>query len=451
MKILFLSANRLSVPYPVYPIGLDFLSGVLEKKHTVEIIDTAWTSEQEIASAIQSLDPDLVGISIRNIDNSDLVETRDFLDDYRSLADLVRKSTRSPLVLGGSGFTIAPEALMESLDADYGIIGEGERLLPLADELESGGNVGDLNLPGMMVRGKPRPETPEPWHGPIVQNFRKERGIADHYLRRGGMLNLQTKRGCPYSCIYCTYPLIEGNTVRCFDPTKVGRTARKLQDAGAAFIFVTDAVFNSDSNHAVETARAIKKAGLTIPWGAYFAPVKTRDDFWSVMAECGLTHVEFGTESLSNAMLKTYRKPFDAVTALESHRRAVDAGLNVAHFFLLGGPGENEKTLDETFLNAEKLNKSGCFFFCGIRIYPGTELCSIAKKQGQISEDTNPLNPVFYSPPELQESRLLEIMEDRARGRSGWIAGSGGARMAKVLSKMYDLGHTGPLWEKLIR
>ena len=106
------------------------------------------------------------------------------------------------------------------------------------------------------------------------------------------------------------------------------------------------------------------------------------------MADAGLTHVEFGTDSLSNAVLASYRKPFRDQRVFQVHREAIDAGLYVAHYFLLGGVGENKRTLAETLDKADTLEKSALFFFCGMRIYPGTELYRIALKEGQIQAES---------------------------------------------------------------
>jgi len=81
------------------------------------------------------------------------------------------------------------------------------------------------------------------------------------------------------------------------------------------------------------------------------------------MADAGLSHVEFGTESLSANMLKTYKKPFGTKHIFNAHKAAIEAGLFVAHYFLLGGPGEDEDSLNETLSNIAMLNRSVLFFF----------------------------------------------------------------------------------------
>ncbi len=231
------------------------------------------------------------------------------------------------------------------------------------------------------------------------------------------MLNLQAKRGCSFSCIYCPYPHIEGKRHRLQPPDEVAATALRLQEAGARYIFITDSAFNFDVRYSLAVARALKTAGLRIPWGGFFVPVKLPDDYFSIMADCGLQHVEFGTESLSPAMLKSYRKPFRPRDVLTAHRQARDAGIHTAHYFLLGGPGESTKTVLKSLGAIEDLDKAALFFFIGIRIYPWTRLYDIACAEGKITAETDLLQPVFYEPNRIGIEAIQVLVTQRAAGR----------------------------------
>jgi len=214
---------------------------------------------------------------------------------------------------------------------------------------------------------------------------------------------------------------------------------------------VTDSVFNADYAHSIAVAEAFKKSGVSIPWGAFFAPLKHPDDYFRMLADAGLTHVEFGTDSLSNAVLTSYRKPFRAQQVFEIHQSAIDAGLYVAHYFLIGGPGENPDTLQETLSGIDRLEKSALFFFCGMRIYPGTELYDIALSEGQIAESRSILEPVFYRSAFIDSREIERQVKKQARGRINWVMGAGGEDTVRIISEMYQRGYCGPMWEYLIR
>ncbi|RJR28847.1 MAG: radical SAM protein [Desulfobacteraceae bacterium] len=449
MKVLLVSANTHKEPYPVYPLGLDYVAGSICEAHEVRIADMNEPGGVEsLVGKIREFSPDVIGLSLRNIDNTDVENPMGFMGPYRELTRIIRGHSDGLLVLGGSAFTIHPGPFMNELKADYGILGEGERLSLLLDAIQNREDAAEI--PGVVLPGLLKP-LPGAWENGFPRDFRKERFHVEFYLKRGGMLNLQTKRGCGYSCIYCTYPSIEGRTRRFVSPESVVETALRLQAAGARYFFITDSVFNSDFEHNIAVAEAFRKAGVSVPWGGYFMPIDAPPDYFRLMAEAGLTHVEFGTESLCDTVLASYRKPFKANEVFSAHQGAVDAGLHVAHFFLLGGPGESGSTLDETLKGAERLTNSALFFFCGMRIYPNTKLFDLAVEEGQISETADLLEPVFYRPPHIDPGEILRRVKSRGKGRINWVTGTGGRRIANTMERMYQRGHSGPLWEHLIR
>jgi len=449
MKVLLVSANRLKAPYAVYPLGLDYVARAIQDRHTVRVVDLNTAGDGlALEAAIRETSPDLVGLSIRNIDNTDTLDPRGFTGQYRDLVTLIRSLTAAPIVLGGSGFTIFPAELMALLKADFGIVGEGERLADLLAALENGTD--PAGLPGVVLPGQ-RAALPKPLDthaGRTVNHFPP---VTAYYVRRGGMLNLQTKRGCPFRCIYCTYPHIEGRTMRLIPPEDVATTALGLQEAGARFLFITDSAFNADYTHSRAVADAFREAGLTIPWGAFFAPTRPPDGYFDHLARAGLSHVEFGTEAMADVVLENYRKPFRVDDIRTAHGAAQAAGIHCAHYLLLGGPGETAATLAETLSNIDKLRNTVVFFFCGMRIYPHTALYRLAVAEGMISEGQDLLEPVFYRSGALDETAILEAVQRRADGRVNWVFGAGGDEIEKILARLHRRGLVGPLWELLVR
>ena len=447
-KVLLISANRMKKPYPVYPLGLDYVAGALHPRYQTKILDmNHCPSLGLLGDRVREYEPDYIGFSIRNIDNTDLMNPRGFLSDYQEMIGVVRSHSKAPLILGGSGYTVFPIEFFRALGADYGIAGEGERLSLLLDALEQKEDA--ASMPGVIT-----PETLSvrylPWKGELKRVFDPDAEYAKFYISYGGMMNLQTKRGCPFRCSYCTYPHIEGGKMRLLDPWEVADQALRLQEAGARYIFVTDSAFNASFEHSLQVARAFKNRGVHIPWGGFFAPTAPPEGYFRELAEAGLTHVEFGTESLCDTMLSNLRKPFAAADVFEAHRQAQAAGLHIAHYFLLGGPGENRETLRETLEGIDRLNRAVFFFFCGIRIYPHTVLYETAVREGQIQASQNLLAPVFYRSPYLSGPEIIRTVEAHAAGRINWLIGAGEGKATRILPRLYERGHTGPLWEYLI-
>jgi hypothetical protein len=138
----------------------------------------------------------------------------------------------------------------------------------------------------------------------------------------------------------------------------------------------------------------------------------------------------------------------EAVAAHEAVRRA---GLHIAHYFLLGGPGEDGRTLDETLGNAETLERAVFFFFCGVRIFPFTPLHERALAEGQLAPGQNLLTPVFYRSPGIAAPDIMARIHRQAGGRNNWVYGDGGRESERIVSRLHAYGHPGPLWELLLR
>jgi len=449
MKVLLISANRLQEPYPVYPVGLDYVAGAIKEAHEVETIDLNTLSDNgELVDRLKAFAPRVTGISLRNIDNTDTTDPRGFMGEYVDLVRIIREHSNAEIILGGSGFTIFPDRILDLLKADYGIIGEGERLSLLLEALDAGQD--PVDVPGIITPVK-KESSPTPWERPFTRDAVTNQPYLEYYLKNGGMLNLQTKRGCPFRCIYCTYPAIEGRRMRLLPPQEIARTATSLEKAGARYLFITDSSFNADIEHNLAVARSFKKAGLSIPWGAFFTPMAAPDGYYREMALAGLTHVEFGTDALCDPVLKSYGKPFDTGQVFSTHNQAVEAGLHVAHYFLLGGPGETTGTLEETLTNIGKLKKSVLFIFCGMRIYPGTPLFTLSESEGLVDDSIELLDPVFYSSQEISKRHILDRVREKAARRVNWIIGAGGEESFSIVSRMYQKGYSGPLWEYLVR
>ena len=199
MKILLVATNRMMTPFPVYPIGVDYVATALRGRHDVRVMDFACDgAEATLASTCQTWKPDVVGLSIRNIDNVEAESPLGFIPEIERIANLVRAECAARIVLGGPGFSIFPEALMARLHADFGVVGEGERLAELLDVLAAGQLSDATTIPGVLA-GKHRVAQPQPWHGPHHRALTSPETVS-HYLRWGGMLNVQTKRGCPFLC-----------------------------------------------------------------------------------------------------------------------------------------------------------------------------------------------------------------------------------------------------------
>ncbi|MCK5029558.1 MAG: cobalamin-dependent protein [Bacteroidales bacterium] len=110
-KILFISANQHKVPYPVYPIGLSYISTYLNEKlpeYETKIVDLNFISIEELKSVVKEYNPKYIGVSFRNIDDVNSYNREEFVTHYKNVIDNLRSVSNAKIIVGGSGFSIFP-------------------------------------------------------------------------------------------------------------------------------------------------------------------------------------------------------------------------------------------------------------------------------------------------------------------------------------------------------
>src|SRR5260221_1327383 len=124
--ILLVSGNRCTTPEPVFPLGLAHLSAALRRAgHDVHWWDSL-TDGDLLPELPLNFKSDLVGISIRNIDDVIIRKQETYIGGLRELVDAIHQKLGCPVVLGGSGFSILPRETLEITGSDFGISGESE-------------------------------------------------------------------------------------------------------------------------------------------------------------------------------------------------------------------------------------------------------------------------------------------------------------------------------------
>lgn len=451
MRILLVSANREMSPYPVFPIGLAYLAGPLSRAgHELKVLDLCFSSDPEcdVRRALADFDPGAVVVSIRNIDNVTFPSSRSYLQEIRDVIAFCRG--KAPVILGGSGFSLMPVEILAFLDGDYGVVGEGEEVLvELVAGLERGMG-GAMRLPGVLARGDVEfaaPAAMEKIGRPARELFQVER-----YCREGGMANLQTKRGCPFSCIYCTYPLIEGNLLRPRPVSDIIDEIRELVDAyGVEYIYFVDDIFNYPPEFAERLCRAIADAGLPVNWSAFINPRFISAELISLMVRAGCDAFEFGTDSGSPVMLNNLNKSFTVDDIRTASRLCADHGVDFAHYILFGGPGETAETVMESFSLMDEVSPTAVIGMTGIRIYPGTPLHRLALEEKYVDAETDFLTPVFYVSEQVRDV-LCDLVTGQAMLRKNWVVPGLEINMSDaMLSAIRQFRVRGPLWKLMKR
>ena len=367
---------------------------------------------ESLEQAVARFQPDFIGLSMRNIDNAQSHNPRSFTLDLLACVERLRAVSAVPLILGGSGFSIFPEEIFKHSGVDFGIVGEGETVIRRLVRALCGGGEALGEIAGLMFRAADGSVVKVPGlYGasvfPEVPHHDPARLSA--YANEGSPIGLQTQRGCPLNCCYCTYPLIEGKRSRFRPAGEVAAELARLAEGGTRQVFLVDSVFNTDNNHVIEVCEAILRTGVRINWECFLRPSKTiTRELLDLMRRAGLNHIEFGSDSLSDPVLRDYGKSFKFGEIRRVSELAAELKIRYTHFIIFGGPGETPETMEETITRAALLPNAVFFATIGMRVYPGTPLWQIVthSRPGEVAADYL-LEPRFYLEPPLTVTCLL--------------------------------------------
>lgn len=442
MKILLLATNTDREPYPVYPLGMAVVAQSLSAAgHEVRQLDYLAMGESEDALRTALLDflPQVVGLSLRNIDDVDSCGSPEqwFLDRSRRLVELLRATHDVPIIVGGPAFSIMPEAILDYLGADYGVAGEGERAVP--------------DLLSRIERGEtgPRIVKSAPLDATGMHSPRMDPVILEYYQRESGLPGVHTKRGCPHECVYCSYPAIEGRAIRPRDPEHVADDMAELaRNHGVDHVFFTDSVFNDDQGHYLAVAEAVLRRNIPVRWSAFFRPGPIRKEELDLLLRSGLLGMEVGSDALAEATLAGLGKGFGCSDVLRFNAACAARDIPLAHYLIIGGPEETETTIKETLANLEKMEHCVAFLYSGLRILPRTRLHRRAVAEGLIDRETSLLHPAYYHSPLLDRETMHATVSQALRGRRDRFFPPRNAQ--DRMNVMRRFGFRGLIWDQLI-
>lgn len=416
MKVLLINTNRETYPEVVFPLGLCYVAENL-KKHGIEVKTYDLTFKDndnyisELYNTIYDYSPDVIGFSIRNLDNTVWPSTIFYVEQLRELVSSIKKKFNNiPLVGGGSGFSIAPLSILSYLGLDYGIWGEGEEsFLKLTKNLSSKNHNEIKRIPGIVTKQFLVPPK-QISNLDFIQFPSREYLKVEEYISRNIPGNIQTKRGCGFHCSYCNYPVLEGGKYRFRSLKNVIKEIHYLKELGIKFIQFTDSVFTYPPNYAEELCNLIIKEKIKINWTCYGNPSGISKELLKTMKKAGCRGIELGIDCTTDEMLLYNGKGFRTEDIVNVTKWCKEIGIKVSLSIILGLPGETKESLNHTINLMVELSPTMVYMNIGARIYPSTPLQKIAITKGLITKDDPLFYPVFYIEPNLK-GEILQIVE----------------------------------------
>ncbi len=408
MNILLIQSFLAGNEVPVYPVGLAYLKAVMPEMN-VRVVDLNVEAgdRRSIYDCLSRLflecEYDVIGISLRNIDSTNKRTVVFYYDDFIELLGFCKKHTESRIVVGGAGFSMFAEVIMETRpEIDFGVFLEGEKTFP--DLLRNLNN--PERVPSVYYRKNGKVQFTGHGRKPSFRDLPDPDMTAvpvGKYLAFPESIGVETKRGCPLGCLYCPYGFLNGKSYRFKDPVRIVDWLELLvQRYGLTCFTFTDSVFNVPEFHAEAILKEMIKRDLRLSWSAWFRERELNESFVGLATRAGCRNFIFSPDGFSDRILNRLNKNMSRKDIWRSiHLMSANQGCQVSYNFFKNPPGQSWMAFFQLVLFCLfakwNMGRRIHFEFNSLRVEPHTELYRLAVSEGLIRAGDSVLNPVYYT------------------------------------------------------
>ena len=385
------------------PLGLGYLAGaLLQHGHDVAIIDShvhEYNTRQTV-NAILEQKPDVLGVTAAS---SNRFSTISIIKEVKHLHPQIF------IMTGGPHFSWTAEDAMNKVpEIDITVRGEGDiTVQEIINALESGTGFEDISgcvyrQGDQIITNPPRPfirsldDLPSvPWH---LYDLKQYNAVMEGE-NKTRVVGVISSRGCPNNCVFCA------NAAKLFrrrDPVKFVDEIEYLhKEYGFRGFDVWDDTLNMVKSHVMAICAEIQRRGLDILWYARVRVNKVDEEMLREMRRSGCISLGYGVESGSPRVLKEIKKNISLDQVRWATQKSLELGFYVRLFFIYSLPGETIDDLKMTENFRIELQSMGSadklYVGAGLcLIYPGTQLETLAKQQGELPADFSWNTPVRF-------------------------------------------------------
>lgn len=359
--------------FTIPPLALPLLAAFTPREIELRLVDEA------VEDVDLNLDADLVGLSLM---------TASAVNGY-SLADHFR-SRKISVVLGGVHPSMVPEEALQH--GDSVVIGEGEHLWPQVLEDAARGNLQRIYQGDSFLSLEALP--PPRW-----DLLRAKR----YFIPR----TIQTSRGCPMGCSFCSVSTFFGRKYR-FRP--IGQVLDEIRAHNRRLLLFVDDDMAGNPDYAKELFAAL--IPLHKKWiGQSALTIADDPELLDLAARSGCIGLLVGFESISPDVLRSIGKKVHLRRRYEESIRKLHArGIHIQGSFIFGFDGDTPDIIRSTVKFAKENRLTGVNY-CHLTPFPGTRLFEDLEKEGRIfhhnwskyDRQNIVFQPRHFQPQELQD------------------------------------------------
>ncbi|MFN2455333.1 MAG: radical SAM protein [Pyrinomonadaceae bacterium] len=430
MKILLYNPDNGVTRNFMPHLWMFLLQAITPPGHEVVLVDgnARAMSDDEIVEFVRENNIELVGIGAM---------TRMIAKAYR-VADAIR-AAGVPVVMGGPHVTECPD---EALGKDGGLrhadaiaLGEADDTWPLIVEDAARGQLKEVYKPidnkGVEVKPTLQPYPIIPWETLDIDQFNLVPKFIRPLLERHGagwgtfhVIPIESGRGCPYGCEFCTVTGFFGDSIRFRTNESVveellSLKRRARRDGGQAAVFFIDDNFAINKKRTKSLLRDIIDAGAQLPWVAQISANLLRDEeLVDLIAESGGKWIFIGMESVDPANLadvnKNFNKPGEYAEVLN---RLASRNVYAITSFIFGMDNDTKGVADRTLSEIHSW-PPGLPIFGQLTPFPATPLYDRLAAAGRLAR---PKHWMDFAPFEMAHHPLkMTIREARAEVDHAW-------------------------------
>ncbi|MFA6129453.1 MAG: radical SAM protein [Candidatus Omnitrophota bacterium] len=371
--------------------GLAIIAGEIREKRndTLFVLDNYVRdiSEEEIDKFIEKhrIDCILLSMYLGNFQYKYL---------KRFILHVIKIFPHIKIIIGGPMASTIPDVLLGNIVASdkqiICVVGEGEyTIIDLLNCISAEGRFADIKgivyKEGLIIHtaARERIKNLDIRTKPAYELFDMEKYL-DYIKAKNRCWEMITSRGCYGSCTFCK--LVFGQDITMRSAASIVSEMEEFYKTFGInrFNFVDDNFLNSE-NRVWDFYNALKKSKIQFKWRFQGRADRLHPDLAKALMDVGLFDVMLGIESGSPEILKEMNKNLDLEVA-KNYIQRYPSGLDTHGTFVVGMPGESEKTIKQT---EEFIKESGLKYITAgiLTIFPGTHIYRYAMNKGYIPNE----------------------------------------------------------------